>query len=197
MLVSIFSTDEAARHFLIVKMDAEGYLLRYDRALRAVYVFDQSKGEEYLQIRPVGWNGGSDEFVTRIDLPVETIPPCRFELHGRCLLTFEGYKYHGDISKSPLSGTVTLAAHIDRLGTMSSIHIVSSDSEPGTNRGELTRAAIDNLREWRVEPAPQQNIVRIKYIFDVRSSPPRNALRVTLTLPNQVSVTDAVDKATP
>jgi len=195
MFVYIFNTEEAARRFLVLKSGAEGYSLSYDRALRAIYSLDQSIQEEYLLITPVGWNDGSDEYVTRIDLPVATIPQCRFELHGRCLVTFEGYKYHSDISKSPLSGTVTLTAHVNRLGGMSSIHIVSSDSEFGTNRGELTRAAIDNLREWRVEPAPQQDIVRIKYIFDVRSSPPGNAaLHVTLALPDQVLVTDAIDK---
>ena len=174
--------------------------LEYERLRRAVYVASQSTRTRYLQLRLFGVD--DTRYQTRLDLPIKERPNCSFAINGRCLLLAEAPLYP-QVGQEPISGSVTVTAEAGRDGSFTKLKLGTVTASPVGSADVLGKAAIDNLRTWRIDHADQDDVVTVRYTFvtDVGSAPNGTAtalarIRPTPTVemssPNEVTVRQRV-----
>ena len=192
VVVSIYSSPEAAERGEPDIPDRPQFLSDYEYKLHSFYSYDRKTHKEYLLIAPDGYKHNDPLLTTRIDLPAVGLPVCKIEFNGRCLLEFEqmdypGHLYHGP----PASGQVTVRGNIQRDGAVSGVAAVSAKAPSVKLRSLLVRLAVKNLRSWRFEPGKRMDSVHIKYDFDTHRDPTtlRHGTQVRFHLPSEVSIT--------
>jgi hypothetical protein len=161
--------------------------LKWARQMHASYFYDVSKGEEYLEVMPLGASQGGI-YDTRIDLPVVSKPQCRLELNHRCLVALDEITYPTRAVEAKISGLVTLTGTIARDGLMRDIQLVESNVNPGSGREQLVNEALHNLASWQFASGGHRDTVRItyRYILDPSLTFPGPAVEVAL--PDQVVI---------
>lgn len=179
--VLMFSSDDAAMNFNPSPMSGP-VEHRFQRGLRALYLFNLDDHKESLAITPLGIEGG-DAYDTTIDLPVAGRVHCRLEVSGRCLLALEPVTYPGDALRSRESGKVTLTATI---GPDGKIVVANTGPQQGSDR--LVGAAVDNLKTWWLDAIAREDTFRITYTYVVDSSLQRGQVDVQLALPTQITI---------
>lgn len=100
-----------------------------------------------------------------------------------------------------VTATATVRVEVTADGSVSSVQVVAFESnakEPGA-KGVFADAILNNLREWRFEPAVDgaaKRETRIQYVFRLEGEPdPCPQTRVTFELPDKVEVTAAPSAA--
>ena len=120
---------------------------------------------------PMGYTGEARSWDTRIELPSATIPDCRLQIGGRCLLALEYVQYPGDY-RGNLTGTVTLDAIVTREGIVRDVRLVGQPLVPPALRDRAAESAIANLKTWRVERGVADTPLRITYAYELDPSVP-------------------------
>jgi hypothetical protein len=190
VLLLFFSSREAADNWQVIYGDYDGPPPPFDKwnkALRASYFLEVADHEEHLDIMPLGSDGATDDYVTRIDLPIATTPHCRFEMNSRCLLVFERLGYP-DVHTRKVSGAVTFVGRIGRNGRMTAIRVAEAHSTPSNAEGLIVREALANLTTWQLDPAPREDAFRITYSYVVDPSVDRELPKTQMTLPAGVTI---------
>lgn len=185
--IAIFSSYDAAKHYTRV---FRGDLVGGSRVMwelhdHGSYVFDAEKHEEYIVITPFAQ---SFLFSTRINLPINTAPPCTLEIAGRCLLALSGIDYPWEALKARISGTITLEGMIARDGSLRHIQASGPQTNPGDARRLLVDAALKNLKTWRFETASHPDPLRIAYSYTIDSSGSPGHTSLKFELPEKVQI---------
>ena len=156
------------------------------RQLHAVYSYHYDDESEYLQLGPFGLDGGDQRGITRIDLPTTTLSPCMFNVAGRCVITMEfpWAVTYPDAS----SGSVTLTARFTREGVVRDINVAEVRDMATGNETAIVRAAVDNLKSWRVEPAQREDTLRITYSHVIDPSLQPGHVELEFDVPRQITV---------
>ena len=184
--ILIFSSYAAAENFTH-PFGGDSFKPRTNWSLddHGTYFFNAETGQEYIEIMPLGQNRS---FMTRINLPVTTPPPCTLEMAGRCLLALNDVGYPWDALKTKSSGTITLEGSIDPSGILEHVGVVAIDVHPAESQRLLVDAAIQNLKTWRLESAGRRDRVRIVYSYTIDSSGRPGETRVNFDLPHKVEI---------
>jgi hypothetical protein len=196
--IMIFSSHEVAKRYTVgrgdygpVKGAKQRQLQSYVywiRQLHAIYVYDNEKREEYIEIKSLGSDFDSP-YDTRIDLPSVESPHCRLEMDGRCLLAIEEILYPADLLKAGVSGTVTLTGTILRNGKIADVKVNDGVVKPGEPRYKLVDEAMKILNSWRFEEAKRQSAFQLSFVYQFDPSlPERGWSTATFALPNQVTI---------
>lgn len=183
ILVRIFSSLDAAKnyHYHPPEATASDYLWASQQ--HASYYYDAGQHVEWIRLMPDGIDDSeTSPYTTRIDLPVTKRPVCKLQIQDRCVIAFD----HIYDSKLPGSGTVTLAAQIERNGSVSGVRIVHR----GTSEDKKARAdfALKNLKSWRFEPAQKKTKIQITYSIEPALTPFEHGINVQFFLPDKVNI---------
>ncbi len=186
--IFIFSSHAAAEQYRPYYGDAVGGpAIDWSRQMHGVYSYDSDKGDEYLELMPLGQ--GSGPYVSRIDLSGATPRHCRLQINGRCLLAAENLRYPWDALKAKVSGTVTLTASIRPDGRMAGVQVVEGNVNAGESNSLLAHAASEALRIWRFEPAQHEDSLRITYQYAIDGSPDdEKKPRLEFDLPSKIII---------
>jgi TonB family protein len=143
--------------------------MAYEAHGRAVYTVTAAEREHSLVIRLFGLL--DTRYETRIDLPFSGRPRCRFEIAERCLVAVDPPVYREPTNKDNLEGVVSVSAHVTQAGLLANLRVV--EAPPSATMQPLTAATLANLKTWRVEPAPREDdvMVRYRYVTARRASP--------------------------
>ena len=194
--VLIFTSFDAARLYSAVQREYDGKSVKEAQLLsrhwqtsqlHGLYSYDAEKHEEYVDIKPWG-SDATLPYDTRVMLPVGTVPHCRLEISGRCLLALDDLVYAGETYTAKASGTVTLAGTITRDGKVTRIQVAEAQSVPSGRTEPFVREAVNNLKTWRLEAVPREDTFRITYSYVIDSSLQRGQVDVQLALPSQVTI---------
>jgi TonB family protein len=172
--VQIFDSPQAAENFSwneIGDSDVPGARhnhAEYERRLRATYTIDGGEDRTYLLI-PV-LSRQVERYETRIDLPLKGAPRCRFDVANRCLLSAGSPAYPGTAAGA-FEGKVTLQADIATDGTIKSVRVTHANGGCAEARDVLSRAAVENVKAWRLDPAPREDTVNINYQYEFVDGP--------------------------
>jgi TonB family protein len=195
VLIFIFSTDVAAKRYdKPLTGDSTQTRPNWAAQNHAIYSLDADKGEEYLEIQPLGTGPSavsSSDVHTRIKLPVTSPPACNLEVADRCLLALNAVNYPWDALKANISGTVTLEGVIARDGVVKQVRIVSREVHPSDSPARLVNAAVQNLKTWRFEAASHPDSIRITYAYLIESSGVPGHVSVQFELPREVEIRGA------
>jgi hypothetical protein len=140
--------------------------------LHGVYLYDQEKQEEHIDIRPIGTDFEGASTNTRINLPVVGTPHCRLEMNGRCMVALDEAIYPDEALMKSASGTVTLAGLMKRDGSIADIKVSYIDVLQLENKDALVNAAVQNFKTWRFEPDSRQESIKIKFTYIIDPSLP-------------------------
>jgi TonB family protein len=179
-----FDSDDAARRFEGSGLNTERGDFRGD--LRAVYSFETTPHREDLMVTPFG-SRMPGQYDTIIAIPVVATPHCRLEVAGRCVMAMEPPSYPAEALTDSRSGEITLIGTISRLGRVTASVVSAGDRQPARNNS-LTRAAVENLRTWRLEPNPRQHTFRISYAYAIDPSLERDQVELKFALPDRVTI---------
>ena len=196
IMLLFFSSEEAADNWQPGYGDSDVLLPteKWDSEMRAAYILDVTNPEEHLDIMPLGWNDGADEYNTRIDLPNATTPPhCRLEIKDRCLLAFTLPAYP-DAWKRSVSGAVTFSGRIGRDGKMAGIRVAEAESTPPDAQTFLIREALANLKTWQLEPRLSEDTFEITYSYVIDPSGRAEQPEVQLALPDRITISASPHK---
>lgn len=181
--VSIFSSYNAAKHYRIVTGDGVGGKLPdWGREMHADYFYDVARNIEYLEILPFG---AHSSFGTRIDMSSRSIPLCRLQISGRCLLSAGSPEYPSNAVAVRTSGAITVTGNITADGNVTAIRVVGVSPDRRKDGGLLENAAVSNLKSWHFEPAAKEQPVRITYVFEIG---PRGSSPLEFNLPDEVII---------
>jgi TonB family protein len=175
ILKYIFSSHQAARYSdSIIFQEYGKETVQHLGELHALYSFDGEKHENYIKILPAGANIHplplDGPYSTRIDLPVTTPPHCQFEIKNLSLIEFTGIDYPYESFKRKASGDVTLSATIAQSGKVGRISVVKAESTPAGEERSLARSAVHDLSNWRLEPPPREETIRITFSYVIDNS---------------------------
>ncbi len=193
--ILIFSDHEAASRWLPVQLeydssnpaDAKLHSQQWQaRQLHGLYSLDAMTHEEYVLLKPWGYEAPLP-YDTRIDLPAVTVPKCRLELSGRCVLILDVITYPETAYRARVSGTVTLAGTISRDGRITHVTTAQRDGVPNPPDA-LSQAALENIRTWRLESRPRDDSFRVAYSYVIDSSLAAGQIDVQFGLPNNITV---------
>jgi TonB family protein len=161
---------------------------KWEADMRAGYFLDVAKGEEYLLVTPFGWNAGSDELATRIDLPIAGVPRCTVGLGNRCLMAWDRFSYPSEPLAGVASGSVILEGQVGRDGAVTSVRATDGGAFPETATKALAAAAVKHVRSWRFEPSPRDDRFRITYWYTPDTSIAPGTTRINVEFPERVRV---------
>jgi hypothetical protein len=174
--VRIFDSQAAAENYSADWKVYQGGARTYALRQRGNYIVRRQQGEEYLDLRLFTLD--EDRFETRIDLPIDGQPSCRFEVATRCLLVV-GDPAWSDAILQVDSGEVNVEANVDPKGHLTQLRVVDEGSLPEAVRGEMSQAVRAHLTTWRFDPAPGTDTARFRYTFLKGSLPASTSLRAT------------------
>jgi Gram-negative bacterial TonB protein C-terminal len=189
--ILIFSTRAAAEQYTMpFAGDSAKTRVNWAARMYASYFYTPDTHEEYLSITPDPLKSDvGSPFVSRIDLPIVNPPPCKFQIHGRCLLALDDIDYPSEALKERVSGKLRLTGTIDREGKVTGIRVAQANATPTEKAGLLTEAAVQNLGTWRLEEAKQQDALQITLTYVIDSSlPHRGDVQVKIASPNEITV---------
>lgn len=192
--VIIFSSQSAAKHCNPSPYGDGPRLQDTDRAefcinqMHAMYSFDATKEEEYVEIMPVRGSIDGGTWGTRIDLPETNATQCGLQIEGRCLLVLRDLNYPQDVLKEKASGSVTLEGTIGKTGTVNGIHGVGPSTNPSTAYDLLAHQAVQNLKTWRFESSSRRDRIRITYRYIIDPSLRPGGTDVQFALPHEVVI---------
>ena len=191
VMVLIFTSYEAADNWVVGHEMADYAgpappFEKWDRQLRATYLFDRTAAEEYLNILPLGWFSYTDESSTRIDLPAAALPHCRLEIADRCVLSLDRLDYP-DVAARRISGSVTVSGRVTRQGRLTGVRVVAAQSSPASGKDILVREVLANLGTWRVDPASSDGTFETTYAYAIDPAVPQGGWQVDLA-PSRVNV---------
>jgi TonB family protein len=172
--VQMFDSVDAAKNFKWNQIghsaapDAGLERVDYEKHLRATYTIDSAKDQTYLTIRALLRQ--PETYATRIDLPLKGAPRCRFDVANRCLLSAGSPAYPGTAAGA-FEGKVTLQADIATDGTIKSVRVTHANGGSAEARDVLSRAAVENVKAWRLDPAPREDTVNINYQYEFVDGP--------------------------
>ncbi len=186
----MFTSYDAARSFTPLGEEYTPQLVAWARELRASYIYDHTKREEYLLLTPDGLDQlPNSPFNTRIDLPTSQESACKLAIQGRCLLAFRSFIYPFDEKNVAATGEVTLSGTIRKDGALSKVTVVNAKADSPDHQSLLLNAAVKNFTSWHFEPAPVDDAVRITYSFELIDAPKWYLkTHVQFRLPDQVKV---------
>jgi TonB family protein len=161
---------------------------KWETDMRAGYFLDAAKGEEYLLLTPFGWNAGSDELATRIDLPTAEVPRCTVAIGSRCLMAWDRFSYPSEPLMGVASGSVIVEGQVGRDGLVTSVRATDGGAFPETATRALTDAAVKHVRSWRFEPSSHDDRFRITYWYTPDSSIAPGITRINVEFPERVRV---------
>lgn len=185
IIVLIFSSLDAAKNFRYhpPEIVASDYLWASQQ--HASYYYDGEQHVEYVRLMPDGIDDSeTSPFSTRIDLHITKRPGCRLQIQDRCVTAFD----HIYSSKVPGSGTVTLAAQIERSGSVSGVRVIHLETVPSGDRKGLADFALKNLKSWRFEPAQKKTKIQITYSIESALTPFEHGVNVQFFLPDKVNI---------
>lgn len=192
--IFIFSSFIAAKYYTPVDVDRDepSNINKtkshfHARDLHAIYTFEAMTGEEYVDLKPEGFESPSSSDM-RFKLPATTIPHCRNELSGRCVLIMQSLRYPIEALRSRSSGTVTLTGTIERDGKITRVKAVDATTVPSNGVDAFVREAIGNIATWRLEAASHKDTFRTTYSYILDSSVPRLEVGVQFGLPNLITI---------
>ena len=169
--VAIFSSAKAAGSFTAAPAEtSREFWLKSARPLHALYILHKEKGEEYIEILPLGL--GSDESLSsKISISEASSVRCKLELNARCITILPQ-----DIAIGPTNPAFNTPLRIRLHATVradGSVKQVSSAlNDPPTNhlaRRYLTAAA-KNLRRWQFDTGSSDIAMDVIYLFDAKKS---------------------------
>jgi hypothetical protein len=158
--------------------------------MHARYVLDAAKHEEFVEIMPLGASSalGAGAYGFRIDLPVAAPPSCGLRIGSRCMIALQQFSYPHEPGSKP-SGRVTLAGTIARDGGVRHVRAVKTESVPAGGGDLLAHAAVQDLSNWRLEPGPREEAIRITYSYVIdRKLQYDDTSLVDFALPNEVTI---------
>jgi hypothetical protein len=122
-----------------------------------------------LALTPFGMSD-LNRFVTEIPWPTpDTLPPCRLQVDGRCLLAAAYVSYPMNLLKQGTAARVALTARIGRDGRVQDAAV--TETTPAADP-VLVAEALANLRSWWFEPASRESRLRIDYAYVIDPSLP-------------------------
>ena len=173
--VWIFDSADAAKHFSwnqighSVVPEIEANQAEYEKRWRATYTIDAVKDEAFLLIPTLSWR--PERYETRIDLPLKGKPRCRFDVADRCLISAGAPDYPEAVEGS-LEGSVRVDVLVTPRGTISSARVAEVESGSADGGGQaFARAAIENVKTWRFDPAEREDAATINYRFEFVDRP--------------------------
>lgn len=125
-------------------------------------MFDESVHLDVVTLKPLA---GEGETKFDMDFPVDagSTPACRFEIAKRCLVTIKSPLYPQSAREADMSGDITLTAIVARDGTVQGITAATTVRD--VKLVELAAAAVESLKTWRFERAPQPDQIRITFHY--------------------------------
>ncbi len=194
LYVLIFSSSEAAKYYRPWAPHTDQSPVndripgrRYAKDLHAVYQYDPGKGEEFIEVKPIG----SDlplQTDTRLVLPSERVPPCATQIANRCLLSADEIQYPLEAYQHRVSGSAIVSGLVSRNGTVTSIRSVSSDSESPGFEVVFARAALSILKTWRFRNDARQNPMKMVFEFVIDAALPPDATSVEFLGSDRIKV---------
>jgi TonB family protein len=196
ILIWVFSSHQASRGNLIFQEYGKETVQMLEQ-IHALYSFDADNHENYVKILPAGTYARpplpmDGPYSTRIDLPPTTPPHCQLEIKNLCLIAFEGF---GDAVDYPYrtlahkaSGEVTLSATVSRSGKVGGISVVKAESTPAGEERAFARSAAHDLSNWRLEPSPREETVRLTFSYVIDNSLKFPGSEIQWNLPNGVTI---------
>lgn len=193
ILIMIFNTNRAAKRYRSPFVPCSvGNCVNLGVQNHAVYSFDAHKGEEYVEIQPLGLGSStlySPDVQTTINLPVSAVPPCTLQLAGRCLLALSDIGFPWNALRENATGTVTVEGDVACSGSVEDVAATELKVHPSEAEDLLANAAVQNLKTWHFESARHQNHIRIVYSYTIAPSrKPRAGVSVRFDLPRKVEV---------
>jgi hypothetical protein len=193
VVVLFFASEEAAKRWT-AEWQLGDYVgpmppfWKFETDMRAGYFLDVDKAEEYLLLTPFGWNSGSDELATRIDLPLAGKPRCTVALGNRCLMAWERFSYPSEPMADAASGSVLVEGRVGRDGTVTSVRATAGGAFPETAAKTLAGAAVTHVKSWRFEPSAHDDSFRITYWYTPDSAIAPGLTRINVEFPERVRI---------
>jgi len=172
--VEIFDSVEAAKHHIFNHFgdggppDPKRNQMEYEDRWRATYKIDAATDQEYLVIPTISCR--PEKYKSRIDLPLTGKPRCRFEVADRCLIS-AGSPDYPETEQGSIEGTVKLEVEVTPRGTIGNVRIAQASSSTAEGRELLARAAVANVKTWRLDPASREDTATIDYQFKFVDGP--------------------------
>ena len=185
--INFFPSREAAKNFTPGGMDLPPSVEKARKQLRATYVLNRGKHEEYLEILPFG-SLTHPSRSTRINLPVKGTPHCRFEVLGRCLMALEYLDFPDEALKDFEAGKVTLQGQVTPLGKITNILVLQANVSQNHEGKLLIGAAEHNLASWQLEPRKRRDVIRITYSYIIDRSLGQFLMDTDFDLPNEIVI---------
>jgi hypothetical protein len=194
LTIFIFDSRYAADEFVPTDYELSPAILRNNRLMRAMYMFNPSAHKEDVRLTPFGYHSES-VFDTRIDLGVDAPQPCRVTLDNRCLLVFDAL----DVERLPplenASGSVVLKGRIGPDGQLGHLRVASVGAKSAAVWKRFSALSIASLRTWWFEPAPRGTDVQITVHLGVgMSQTVRNTAALVMDVSNFLTITATVGK---
>jgi hypothetical protein len=184
----IFTSHDAAKSFLPgPRVELPALAVRAQSQVHAVYTFNRETREEHLDILPYGWTTARPD-ATTLNLPVKEAPPCRFEVHGRCLMALKELDYPYDALRSEASGSATLVGTIRSDGRISGIEVQDAAVGQGEAVASLVEGAKQNLASWQLEARRGQDVIRITYSYVIDRSLGQYLVNADIALPDRIVI---------
>jgi hypothetical protein len=193
VVVLFFASQEAAKRW-IPEWQLGDYVgpmppfWKFETEMRAGYFLDAEKPEEYLLLTPFGWNSGSDELATRIDLPFAGTPRCTVALGNRCLIAWKRFSYPFEPMVDVASGSVVVEGRVGRDGSVMSVRATAGGAFPETAAKTLASAAVTHVKSWRFEPSTHDDPFRITYWYTPDSAVAPGLTRINVEFPERVRI---------
>jgi hypothetical protein len=185
--IGIFSSQAAATYLrqpaLPLEPQAEDYEMF--KQMHASYLFRPDIHDDYILLMPDPMIDAPGAAInTKIDLSAAIVPACKLQINNRCLLAFD----HIDPPRDETSGSVTLIAEIERVGSVSGIHVVDVSKNGSWARKSLADFALQNLKTWRFESSQSKNDIRIVYSLERVMTPLEHGINVQFMLPDSITI---------
>jgi len=182
VIVGIFSSNEAAKNYRPLSVEYAKNQEQWASQQHAIYLHDAEEHEEYIMLIPDGLSLGLDSpFNTRIDIPITTMPTCKLDIRGRCLLAFE----HIDLPINEEPGIVTFKAQVQPSGFLSGIEEIEN---PSAKRNPFAEFALRNLKSWHFQRSRTTETIRIVYELEHVYRKLDNGVNVHFMLPERVQI---------
>jgi TonB family protein len=186
-MVAIFSSYDAAKNFRVPASENVPGNATWAKEQHAAYFFDAAKHEDYLVVTPFGFST-PQQYSTRIDLTGSAPSACTLALKGRCVLAADEVEYPTDALSARGYGKVVLSGTITRDGWIKDVRMVSIESGSNTSQEMVAKAAIQNLKSWKMDAAPREDLFRIMYSYQIEASPVAGSTHVQFDLPDKIMI---------
>jgi len=102
--------------------------------------------------------------------------------------------YPGEARRLNETGTIVLAATVDRSGKVGNVRVAETESVPGGAQSQLAIAAVYTLSSWTFEPGLKTDVVRIAFSYLIDNSLRHvDGTQVDWDLPRKVTIRAAPD----